>query len=99
MSRFQRSLALARASWSVLKSDRSLALFPIVSALVSIGVLVVLGLIGWATKGSEVNAAGHTEYTASVATFVVIVVGYVALAFVQAYFLAGLVASADQVLE
>ena len=99
MSRFQRSLALARASWSVLKSDRSLALFPIVSALVSIGVLLVLGLIGWATKGSEVNAAGHTEYTASVATFVVIVVGYVALAFVQAYFLAGLVASSDQVLE
>jgi hypothetical protein len=97
MSRFQRSLALWRSSWAVLKSDRSLALYPIVSALVSVGVLLVLALIGWATKGSEVNAAGHTHYTASAATFVVVVVGYVAMAFVQTYFLAGLVASSDHV--
>ena len=99
MSRFQRSLALWRASWAVLKSDRSLALFPIVSALVSVGIVAVLALIGWATKGSEVNAAGHTQYTASAATFVIVVVGYIALAFVQTYFLAGLVASSDHVLH
>ena len=99
MSRFQRSLALLRASWAVLKSDRSLALYPIVSALVSIGIVAVLALIGWATKGSEVNAAGHTQYTASAATFVIVVVGYIALAFVQTYFLAGLVASSDEVLH
>jgi len=99
MSRFQRSLALWRASWAVLKSDRSLALYPIVSALVSVGIVAVLALIGWATKGSEVNAAGHTQYTASAATFVIVVVGYIALAFVQTYFLAGLVASSDQVLH
>jgi hypothetical protein len=99
MSRFQRSLALGRASWAVLKSDRSLALYPIVSGLVSVGILIVLGLIGWVTKGSEVNAAGHTEYSATVATFVIVIVGYVALAFVQTYFLAGLVASSDHVLH
>ena len=99
MSRFQRSLALGRASWAVLKSDRSLALYPVFSGLVSVGILLVLGLVGWATKGSEVNAAGHTQYTATAATFVVVVVGYVALAFVQTYFLAGLVASSDQVLH
>ncbi len=98
MSRFQRSLALWRASWAVLKSDRSLALYPIVSALVSVGIFAVLALIGWATKGSEVNAAGNTHYTATAATFVIVVVGYIALAFVQTYFLAGLVASSDQVL-
>jgi hypothetical protein len=66
---------------------------------VSIGIVVVLALIGWATKGSEVNAAGHTQYTASAATFIIVVVGYVVLAFVQTYFLAGLVASSDQVLH
>ena len=98
MNRFQRSLALGRASWSVLKSDRSLALYPVFSGLVSVGILIVLGLIGWATKGSEVNAAGNTQYTATAATFVIVVVGYIALAFVQTYFLAGLVASSDQVL-
>jgi hypothetical protein len=99
MSRFQRSLALGRASWAVLKSDRSLGLFPVLSGLVSIGVVAVLALLGWATKGSEVNAAGHTQYTASAATFVILIVGYVVLAFVQTYFLAGLVASSDQVLH
>jgi hypothetical protein len=99
MSRFQRSVALARSSWAVLKSDRSLALYPIFSGLVSVGILVVLGLIGWLTKGSEVNAAGDTQYSATVATFVIVIVGYVALAFVQTYFLAGLVASSDQVLH
>ncbi len=98
MSRFQRSLALGRASWSVLKSDRTLALYPVFSGLVSVGILIVLGLIGWATKGSEVTSSGTTHYTASAATFVIVVVGYVALAFVQTYFLAGLVASSDQVL-
>jgi hypothetical protein len=99
MSRFQRSVALLRASWAVLKSDRSLALFPIVSALVSLGVILLLALVGWATKGSEVDAAGHTQYTANAATFVVVAVGYVALAYVQTYFLAGLVASSDHVLH
>jgi hypothetical protein len=98
MNRFQRSLALGRASWSVLKSDRSLALYPVFSGLVSVGILIVLALIGWATKGSEVTANGSTHYTASAATFVIVVVGYIALAFVQTYFLAGLVASSDQVL-
>lgn len=98
MSRFQRSLALIRASWSVLKSDRSLALFPVYSALVSIAVIGVLGLVGWVTKGSEVTASGGTQYSANAATIVIGVVAYVSLAFVQTYFLAGLVASANMVL-
>ncbi|MGZ4676059.1 MAG: DUF6159 family protein [Acidimicrobiia bacterium] len=96
MTRFQRSIALAKASWAVLKSDRSLALFPVYSALVSIAIVAVLAVLGWATKGSEVNAAGHTHYTANAATFVIVAVGYLALAFVQTYFLAGLVASANE---
>lgn len=97
MSRFQRSLALWRSSWAVLRSDRSLALFPIVSGLASVGTLLVLGLIGWATKGSEINSAGHTHYSASAATVLVVIVAYVAIAFIQTYFLAGLVASSDHV--
>ena len=98
MTRFQRSLALLRSSWSVLRSDRSLALFPVFSALVSLAVIAVLALLGWATKGSEVTASGTTQYTANAATIVIGAVGYVLLAFVQTYFLAGLVASSDQVL-
>jgi hypothetical protein len=96
MSRFQRSVALWRSSWAVLKSDRSLALYPIVSALTSVGVLLVLGLIGWATKGTETGSGG-THYTATAATFVIVVVAYIAMAFIQTYFMAGLVASSDHV--
>jgi hypothetical protein len=99
MSRFQRSLALGRASWAVLKSDRSLALYPVLAAVSSIGICIVLALIGWATKGSEVTASGGTHYTANAATVVVAIVGYVLIAFVQTYFLAALVASSDDVLH
>ncbi len=99
MSRFQRSIALLKASWAVLKSDRSLALFPVCSALASIGVALVLGLLAWATVGTETTATGGTGYTANAMTIVVGVLAYVGLAFVQTYFLAGLVASANQVLH
>jgi hypothetical protein len=99
MTRFQRSVALAKASWSVLTSDRSLALFPVYSALASIGVAGVMALLAWVTKSSEPTASGGTHYTASAATIVVVIVGYVVLAFVQTYFLAGLVASANDCLS
>ncbi|MEP6624308.1 MAG: DUF6159 family protein [Acidimicrobiia bacterium] len=99
MTRFQRTIALTKSSWSVLKGDRSLALFPVLSGVVSVAIIVVLALLGWVTKGSTTNAAGNTEYTANAATIVIAVIGYVGLAFVQTYFLAGLVASANEVFE
>ena len=100
MSRFQRTLALARASWAVLKSDRSLALFPIFSALASLALIIVLALLGWVTKGaSTTDAAGHTQYSANVATIVIGIALYVGVAFIQTYFLASLVGSANEVLE
>ncbi len=99
MSRFQRTLALARASWAVLKSDRSLALFPVFSAIGSIVLVGVLGLLAWLTKSTGAPNAGHTEYTANVATIVIAVALYVGLAFIQTYFLASLVGAANEVLE
>jgi hypothetical protein len=99
MTRFQRTIALAKASWAVLKGDRSLVLFPVLSAIASVAIIAVLALLGWATKGTTTNAAGHTEYTANAATIVITAIGYVGLAFVQTYFLAGLVGSANEVLE
>ena len=100
MSRLQRTMALARASWAVLKSDRSLALFPIFSALGSIVLVGVLALLAWMTKSTGTpDAVGHTEYTANVATIVIGVALYVGLAFIQTYFLASLVGAANEVLE
>ncbi len=99
MTRFQRSIALIKSSWAVLKGDRSLALFPILSGVISLAIIVVLALLGWVTKGTTTNVAGNTEYSANAATIVIAVIGYVGLAFVQTYFLAGLVASANEVFE
>ena len=99
MNRFQRTIALAKASWAVLKSDRSLVLFPTISALVSLGLIAVLALLGWATLGTATDVAGATKYTANAATIVIGILGYVGLAFIQTYFLAALVGSANEVLE
>ncbi len=84
----------------MLKSDRSLALFPVWSALASIALIAVLGALGWFTKGTGVpDAAGNAQYTANVATIVIGIALYVGLAFIQTYFLAGLVGSANEVLN
>lgn len=99
MTRFHRTVALAKASWAVLKSDRSLVLFPTISALVSLGLIAVLALLGWATLGTATDVAGATKYTANAATIVIGILGYVGLAFIQTYFLAALVGSANEVLE
>ena len=92
MTRFQISWEIAKRSWAVLKSDKSLAWFPVLSFLASIavfgafaGLVAAIGLDGGATKDS-LQPVG----------WVLIALGYLALAFVQTYFLAGLVAGDDR---
>ena len=96
MGRIQRSITLAKSSWSVLKSERSLALFPVFSAVVSIVVLGVLLAIGWFTLGTETDIHGNESPAANAATFLIVGIGYLALAFVQTYFLSALVAVANE---
>lgn len=97
--RFRRTVALARASWSVLRSDRSLAWFPVLSALVSMGIVLAMAALGWMTKGTTTNASGDTTYTANAATAVIAVIGYVGVAFAQTYFLAALVGAANEIFD
>jgi hypothetical protein len=99
MTRLQNSWALAKSSWRVLRSDKQLTWFPILSALASIAVAIVIGVLIWATLGKETNVSGHDQYSANVVTYIIGVCAYVALAFVQTYFLAGLCAAADQSLR
>jgi Family of unknown function (DUF6159) len=91
MTRFQTSWAIAKRSWAVLKSDKTLAWFPVFSFLGSIAVFAVFGGLvaaaGLDHKGSEDSLAPMG--------WVFIAFGYLALAFVQTYFLAALVAGAD----
>src|SRR4029078_4148125 len=92
MTRFQISWEIAKRSWAVLKSDKSLAWFPVLAFLSSIAVFAVFaGLVG--AIGID---GGATKESLQPVGWVLIAVGYVALAFVQTYFLAGLVAGAHQ---
>ena len=92
MSRFQTSWEIAKRSWAVLKSDKTLAWFPVLSA---VGSLVVVAIIGGliAVAGIDSKATGDSLQPIG---WVLIVVAYLALAIVQTYFLAALVAGADQ---
>jgi len=92
MSRFQTSWEIAKRSWAVLRSDKTLAWFPVLSAL---GSLLVIGVLGglFAVAGIDDSPTGTTLQPIG---WVLIVVAYLALAMVQTYFLAGLVAGADR---
>lgn len=92
MSRFQTSWEIAKRSWAVLRSDKTLAWFPVLSALGSLAVLAVIGGLFLAT-GIDRSDTGTSLQPIG---WVLIVVMYLALAMVQTYFLAGLVAGADQ---
>jgi hypothetical protein len=92
MSRFQTSWEIAKRSWAVLRADKTLAWFPVLSAL---GSLIVFGIVGglFLVAGIDDSSTGTTLQPIG---WVLIVVMYLALAMVQTYFLAGLVAGADQ---
>jgi hypothetical protein len=95
MNRLENSWEMAKRSWAVLKSDKALAWFPIFSFLASLAVVgVFAGLV--AATGINNNSTGSALRPVG---WVLVAVGYLALAFVQTYFLAGLVAGADARLQ
>jgi Family of unknown function (DUF6159) len=95
MNRIAASWEIAKRSWAVLRSDKSLAWFPIFSFLGSVAVFAVIGgLI--ALMGIDDSSTGSSLKPLG---WVLIVIAYLALAFVQTYFLAALVAGADQRLQ
>src|SRR6478752_6014113 len=92
MGRFQMSWEIAKRSWAVLRADKTLAWFPVLSALGSLAVIAALGGLFLAT-GIDDTSSGTSLQPMG---YVLIVIAYLALAMVQTYFLAGLVAGADR---
>jgi len=91
MARMRNSWELAKRSWAVLRSDKSLAWFPVFSFLATLAVVgVVAGLI--AATGIDDGASGDSLRPIG---YVFIVLGYLGVALVQTYFLAALVSGAD----
>jgi hypothetical protein len=95
MDRIRNSWELGKISWSVLRSDRSLAWFPILSA---IGSLVVIGVFAALVAATGIDSDGSNEALKPMG-YVFVVLGYIALALVTTYFLAALVHAANERLE
>ena len=94
MQRIKNSWELAKVSWSVLKSDRTLLWFPVLSAIFG---LIVVGVFGGLLAATGVNSGSGGGMKGI--GYVFIVVGYIALAFVSTYFLGALVHGANEALE
>jgi hypothetical protein len=95
MQRIRTAWELGKISWSVLRADRTLAWFPVISAIAS---LVVLGVFAGLIAAMGVDSSSGTEGLEGIG-YVLIGVGYVALAFVGTYFLAALVFAANARLD
>ena len=94
MLRIRNSWELAKVSWSVLRADKSLAVFPTLAAVVD---LVVVGIFAGLVALTGVDSA-HGGALNGIA-YVIIAVGYIAMAFVTTYFLGALVHGANEALE
>jgi hypothetical protein len=95
MQRIRNSWELGKISWSVLRSDRTLAWFPVLSGLAS---LLVIGVFAGLVATTGVETTDGKESLQAIG-YVFVVVGYIVLAFVATYFLAALVHGANERLE
>ncbi len=100
MSRLSNSWNLFKLSWRVLRGDKTLAAFPVISALASIVVAgLFLGAIALTSLGETTNAAGETSKSLEPLGYVLGAFMYVALAIVTIYFAAALTSAADTALK
>lgn len=85
MERFSNSLRLARASWEVLKADRELVIFPVVSAIAA-AILALLFAIPLWTSGffDRLEEGGSPDAASYVVLFLFYVVLYTIINFCNA---------------
>jgi Family of unknown function (DUF6159) len=95
VGRIQRSWYLGKLSWRVLRSDTTLAVFPVLTA---VGALFVLGVFGGLIALAGIDDSGSNEALAPMG-WVLIVVMYLVMGIVVTYFQAGLVFGANERLD
>jgi len=95
MGRLQRSWYLGRLSWRVLRSDRTLAVFPVFMALAAVAVISGFGLL---IAVAGIDDQGSSKAMAPLG-WVLVVFMYVAVAAVITYFQAALVLGANERLD
>lgn len=93
MGRIERSFALGKASWRVLRANHALFLVAVLAFVGAVVVGGVFALLAWMVGGGD---GGELE--SSPAVWLVVALGYVAGAFVTTYCTAALVVGADTAL-
>jgi len=95
VGRFQKSFALAKSSWAILRSDRELILLPLFSfvATLAVGATFVLPILA---TSHTVGASGGQQSSFGPVQYILAFVGYVVLAYVTIFFNAALVSAADE---
>lgn len=94
MGRFGRTWELTKASWSVLRQDKELALLPVLSTVVGLVVLALFALPFLAVNPDLASESG--EAAIEPLGWVILVLGGLAMTVVTTYFTGALVAGAHQ---
>src|SRR3569832_820729 len=92
MGKFSRSLALTKRSWSVLRANPQLSLFPIVSTVVSI-----LVIASFAIPGFFLFSNMKSKDDLGIAHYAFMFAFYLVTYFVVIFFNAGLVSCANEI--
>jgi hypothetical protein len=95
VGRFGKSLALAKSSWAILRSDRELILLPFFSFLATLAVGATFVLPILATSHAT-GANGSSQSSFGPVQYILGFVGYVVLAYITIFFNAALVSAADE---
>lgn len=99
--RLARSIDLFRASWGVLRDDKRLLVFPVVSVLAGVVILTVFALPVFGIFMEEtvtIDAWGRetSDYSLHPLGWVVVAIGYLAAMYVGTFMNAGLVVAANE---
>lgn len=89
MGRIRRGWELTKTSWGVLRSDRSLAVFPVLAAVASLALAAAFGIPSWLLFDDDQTVAG----------VILAALGIYALTFAGVFFSVALAAAAAQVLD
>jgi hypothetical protein len=98
MTRIRHSWELFKTSWGVLRSDKTLAAIPAISAVFSLVALAVFGGLFYAL-GLDTGSGKEGSEAIDAMGYVIAAIAYVAFAFVTVYFQSALVAGANERLE
>jgi hypothetical protein len=95
MGRIRHSWELGKISWGVLRSNKALATFPVLSGIAS---LLIIGVFAGLIAATGLNTTEGSEGLEGIG-YVFVVLAYIALALANTYFTAALVAGANDVLD